>query len=424
MTTADNLKAAPSFTTVTARTNFGPDTTLLPPPPLPQSSPPLLLPQPQPPKASKKIDWPQSVRDYVQRCVAESAMIPGIGRHETDLRLRAVITAATEDGKLYVINWAAMPLPQEMIQKERETAAAHADKKRKIDQRGPEDGSDTSPPWRKTAKATPFQDRISYASQTQADRVDKSARKRQEVNRIKHESKSSADLERRRQRFESTKPSNNSTPRRSQSPQLDATSGPIVGTNPEIEKRYFRLTAPPKPETVRPLAVLERTLEHLKKKWKLENNYTYICDQFKSLRQDLTVQHIKNEFTVNVYEIHARIALEKGDLGEYNQCQTQLRPLYKQGLSGHPEEFLAYRILYFIHTCNRIEMSDVVANLTPADKKWPAVEHALNVRSALALGNYHRFFRLYLDTPNMGGYLMDMFVGRERLAALANICRA
>lgn len=350
-----------------------------------------------------------------------------------EVRLKAVITAAAEDGTLDVINWATLALPQQMIQNERHAMATASSftgpRKRKTEDEDLGNATnDTSPPWRKSAKPNAFHDRISYASQTQADRVDKRTRKRLEEIRAKNESKYNGDLERRRQRFENGN-SQNASPRpwnssQSQSPQPGASTGPVIGTCQDIEKRYFRLTAPPKPETVRPLPVLEKTLDHLKKKWRSENNYAFICDQFKSLRQDLTVQHIKNEFTVNVYEIHARIALEKGDLGEYNQCQTQLRALYKQNLGGHPEEFVAYRILYFIHTCNRTDMNDVLADLTPADKRQPAVQHALNVRSALALGNYHKFFRLYLDTPNMGGYLMDMFVGRERLAALANICKA
>ena len=69
-------------------------------------------------------------------------------------------------------------------------------------------------------------------------------------------------------------------------------------------------------------------------------------------------------------------------------------------------------------------MNDVLADLQPEEKKDHAVEHALDTRSALALGNYHRFFQLYLDVPNMGAYLMDMFVSRERLAAISNICIA
>ena len=197
----------------------------------------------------------------------------------------------------------------------------------------------------------------------------------------------------------------------------------MVGTSEVLEKRYLRLTAPPIPSNVRPEGILRQTLDLLKKKWRKEGNYSYICDQFKSMRQDLTVQRIKNDFTVSVYEIHARIALEKGDIGEYNQCQTQLRSLYGIGLKGNDIEFKAYRILYFIHTANRTGLNDTMADLTAAEKEEPAIKHALQVRSALALSNYHKFFQLYLDTPNMGAYLMDMFVVRERLAALCNMCR-
>ena len=68
------------------------------------------------------------------------------------------------------------------------------------------------------------------------------------------------------------------------------------------------------------------------------------------------VQRIKTSFTVQVYELHARIALEKGDLGEYNQCQTRLGELYEEGLTGARLEFLAYRIIYTLYTQNRAGM--------------------------------------------------------------------
>ncbi|KAJ8606304.1 hypothetical protein MRB53_041055 [Persea americana] len=93
---------------------------------------------------------------------------------------------------------------------------------------------------------------------------------------------------------------------------------------------------------------------------------------------------------------------------------------------GREDEFLAYRILYLIYTRNRTDMNNMLADLTTADKKGTYVSLALRVRAALASGNYHRFFQLYrqYQDRNMVPYLMDMFIDRERLGAMAVICKS
>ncbi|KAI0794018.1 SAC3/GANP/Nin1/mts3/eIF-3 p25 family-domain-containing protein [Fomes fomentarius] len=198
----------------------------------------------------------------------------------------------------------------------------------------------------------------------------------------------------------------------------------IVGTSQEIFKDYLRLTSEPKPEQIRPYHVLQETLNQLKKKWREKTTYNWICSQFKSLRQDLTVQRIKNEFTVTVYEIHARMALEVGDMVEYNQCQAMLRNLYELGIPGKVEEFTAYRILMLLHGRNRSDLNLYVGQLTAQQKEAPAVRHALAVQRAMAMGNYHALFDLYMNAPNMGAYIMDHFIDRERIRALMVITKA
>lgn len=406
----------------------------------------------QPPSAHaeqhKKVEWPPSVKEYVRRSFEPTREVKGVSRGDMERKLKEVITSAAESGQLLMIDWAKYPLPQEIVQQEQirrsqaylyQSTYPNSSPNQLQNENSPPNGkkrkmedltvtnSDSNPPWRQSVATSPsgFGDRITYANKGQANRMEKRLKKAQ-MTTDGISSKFQEDLDKRRRRFEQDKPAK-VTHHHSFDPddeQNVRVLGPVVGTCEDLEKSYFRLTRQPRPHEVRPQQVLEKTLDHLKKKWRTEANYVYICDQFKSMRQDLYVQHIKNSLTVDVYELHARIALEKGDLGEYNQCQTQLRALYSLNLGGHPSEFLAYRILYFIHTANRTGMNGLLAELTPADREKEAVKHALNTRSALASGNYHRLFKLYLDVPNMGAYLMDMFIVRERLLGLSKLCNA
>ncbi|KAL7579537.1 hypothetical protein ACA910_007912 [Epithemia clementina (nom. ined.)] len=208
----------------------------------------------------------------------------------------------------------------------------------------------------------------------------------------------------------------------------------VVGTCRMLEKEYLRLTSAPKPELVRPQPILERHFSNLKSEYgdvKRRREYLWFCSQLKAIRQDCTVQHLKNEFCVWVYEFHAKVALENGDMNEFNQCQTQLKYLYPV-LEGaalkNRSEFLAYRILYAVYLNLHsdkvtIDMKDILGR--GENTSEPSVRQALDVLAAAQEGDYHMFFsRLYPSKYGYQNYLLEKMVPIFRRRALETMCCA
>ncbi|KAG1665845.1 hypothetical protein FOA52_005880 [Chlamydomonas sp. UWO 241] len=206
----------------------------------------------------------------------------------------------------------------------------------------------------------------------------------------------------------------------------------VVGYATQLEKSYFRLTAAPDPSSVRPEPVLRSALSRLNAMLASLNppNWIYACDQYKGMRQDCTVQHLRNATAVQVYEAHARAALEYGDIAEFNQCQTQLYVMYGESTPGAVAEFTAYKILYetvhqhhpglgraLLHTIR-------TAFSRPDVATSPEVAHAMAVRRAVMTSDHSSFFRLYAVAPHLARALMDLSAekGGEACIVVVEVC--
>lgn len=122
------------------------------------------------------------------------------------------------------------------------------------------------------------------------------------------------------------------------------------------------------------------------------------------------------------------LTLEQGDLNEYNQCQTQLQELYASGIPGQHQEFTAYRVLYYLYlqACCSGGSKGLLKILQelPAGEQHPAVSHALRVRQAISITDYHLFFSLYESTPNLGQHIMQKLLQTIRVEALRRMIKA
>lgn len=219
----------------------------------------------------------------------------------------------------------------------------------------------------------------------------------------------------------------------------------IVGLSTALEKQYLRLTSSPDPNLVRPEHVLRKSLEFVYGNYlsyssaqapssagaaapkRRRHDWKYLEEQFRSIRQDLTVQGIKNLFTIQVYELNARVALENHDLGQFNQCQTRLKELYSLGLvmfeGSNREEFLCYYIIYVTLQNMKADLIRVLDEAQPY-KSYRGISFAIQVCKTLMEGNYCRYFKLCKKAPWKSGFLFDIFRNRQLMVALTTMTKA
>lgn len=128
--------------------------------------------------------------------------------------------------------------------------------------------------------------------------------------------------------------------------------GAIKGTCQNLEKPYMRLHYTPHPSEIRPPEVLRKALSLVKQKWVSKPDYAHANEQLMSIQQDCKLQSITGDIACDAFETHIRIALERGELGDFSKCLGPLCELYHHAVaeegtatawSEHAHEFLAYR---------------------------------------------------------------------------------
>ena len=117
-----------------------------------------------------------------------------------------------------------------------------------------------------------------------------------------------------------------------------------------LEKNYERLdiSSNINKNNYRDLNTLKMSFNFIKEKYNKNKDYSYIINQLKSIRQELLLQNIKNEFSINVYEESVKLAIENNDIPNLSISISYLiNDLYTFFLNNN---FIQFFRLYLIYT--------------------------------------------------------------------------
>jgi hypothetical protein len=198
-----------------------------------------------------------------------------------------------------------------------------------------------------------------------------------------------------------------------------------VGTSTALERPYLRSSTNIDPSTIRSEPVLIESMKLVTRNYSCSHDYQPACEQLKSIRQDITIQHIFDSFAIEVYEYAARLALLHKDFGEFNQCQTQLLILHeKVGLNcKNVDEFVSYRILYLSYVRKFEELNNVL--IQSSNTRSYDVSLAVSICKSVLTKNYSKFFHHLSSWILKPGFtLLEEIAGKMRLCGISRIIKS
>ena len=203
---------------------------------------------------------------------------------------------------------------------------------------------------------------------------------------------------------------------------------PIVGTSTNLEKQYLRLAGDQDidPSMLRPLPILKESLRFCLNKYSQNDDYEYISEQLRSIRQDLSVQHIEDTFNVEVYETHAKLALLNKDWGNFNQSMGQLEILYSHKLGTFENicEFWKYRIIYLFGVDDIDGLCSFIPRINNNVIRSKDIQFALRIWKIAESGEWMKFFSIMKKANPHVASVMSLKAISLRAVALSCICRA
>lgn len=394
-------------------------------------------------------NWPPSLQEFVNTSFVRSSLLSNPEKVIFNNQLQKLMEKALSTGKIWENDWSSQKLP--VLDKSCHELELDCLTEKPKPKKAVPSSTVFLPPQKrqKTKKIQSTSNSLPSSLPPTPNIAHNSPNVNSSTTRINMDSEFNSS-ERKKQRM-SRFGAESLTPEPRRSTEVTSSTKVIIGKCEDLEKNYLRLTSEPDPSRVRPQRVLEKSIKVILEKYKKDPlaGYSYVNNQFKSIRQDLTVQHIKNDFAMHVYETHARIAIENNDLGEFNQCQSQLKYLYflkkksDKSLEGNAYsvelEFTCYRIIYMLMMGNNSEIYKLKLELrsnklNPKGKKQiellNCIEKAFLLHAYQIHGDYHNFFDTYnyfksIPSMKLVSHLIKNFLlSKERIKSLNIIAKS